>query len=597
LRSLGKIENLGKSSLDRLLEGIEKPGRYIGQETGTASKSLEQIDLRDDIVIAALVFPDIYEIGMPNLGLQILYDLINHHPDYSAERAFSPWKDLEKRLRELGIRLFSLENRIFLDQFDFIGFSVAHEMLYTNILNILDLSGIPLHSADRDSRFPLVGAGGPSMVNPQPLAEFLDFAVVGDGENTVMELMAKIGRYKAGKKDKNWFLKQISTIEGVYIPSFYKIYYSVNGEISGIKPKKKVKKAVIVDLDKYGIVKNPIVPNIKPVHDRYAVEIMRGCFRGCRFCQAGYIYRPVRQRKVKQLIRQSMDGLKNSGYDEISFLSLSSSDYKELDSLMDGMESFLRDRNISVSFPSMRFDSFKMGIARLIRGGRMTGLTFAPEAGSQEMRDRIGKDLKEQEMLDCVRSAFRQGWEKIKLYFMIGLPGETQEDVRQIIGLIERIALTARENIPGKKRKRFYLNVSINAFCPKPFTPFQWAPQDTAEKLKSKFKMILKGISRSYINISWSDPEKSQVECALSRGDTRVGRVIENAWTRGARFDNWTDFFDYGLWKRAFEQNGLDIGYYTTREFSAGELLPWDVIDIGISKKLLLKQYEKSKAK
>lgn len=589
------MKQLSYGQLEKLLEKVLKPGRYIGNEIGVKSKDIRKIKDISSTVFTALVFPDIYEVAMSNLGIQILYDVINRHKDFTAERVFSPWIDFEQNLLKAGLKLFSLENRIFLDEFDIVGMSLQHELLYTNALNILRLGKIPIRADKREEKTPIICAGGPACFNPLPMAPFFDFFVIGDGEEVFIDILEVLKTKKRKNKSKKYFYDNIRHFDGVFIPSDYCFYYNSQGLPERIEPERKVKKAILRKIDDFDIVKDPVIANIKPVHDRFVSEIMRGCYRGCRFCQAGYIYRPVRYRKVQKLAMQSLEGIEKSGYDEISFLSLSSADYPDIKTLINTFLSKIGSSKVSISLPSMRLDSFNFDIARLIQSGRKTGLTFAPEAGRQLMRDAINKNIDKEEMLDCMAMAFKEGWEKIKLYFMIGFPGETEDDILAIPELVKEILKALKSLHPGSKTGRLKINLSINAFCPKPFTPFQWAGQDSVDTLKEKFAKIVELLPKKSVSVSWSDPEKSKLECAVSKGDIRTANVIETAFENGARFDNWSEIFNYGIWENAFSQCGLDMNFYTTREMSLTEPLPWDFIDIGVSKGYLIKEYEKAK--
>ena len=612
-----RIKSLSFNELEELLEGIEKPGRYIDSEIGTKSKSLDYIKSNPGTILSCLIFPDTYEVGMSNLGLQILYNVINSYPFATAERAFAPWTDFEKKLRDNMVKLFSLENRIFLDDFDLIGFNAAHEMLYTNILNLLDLSGLEISSNKRHSIFPIICAGGSSTFNPWPLSKFMDFMVIGDGEETIAAIIGAIRDFKianspGGDKTgispvcceeeaslKQKLLFSISQLEGVFVPEFYKINYTPCGNVAGFDfkspVKKTVRKATFRDFDDAVRADSPVIPNIQTVHDRLNIEIMRGCSRSCRFCQAGFIYRPVRQKNVERLVSESIEGLKKTGYDEISFTSLSSSDFKGIESLLKKVSSAEGFDKISISMPSLRMDSFTLDLAHLIQSGRKTGLTFAPEAGSQGLRDKIKKDLTESDLVDSISIAMHKGWDKIKLYFMIGLPFETEEDIYSILELIRKIVALARSTLTGRSIGRFMLNVSINAFIPKPFTPFQWCPQESIKNLEYKFGIIASGIPKRFVKLHWTNPQKSLIECALSRGDSRTSDVIEEAWRTGAKFDNWTDFFNFNTWVESFLKAGVDISFYTERRYGEEEILPWDIVDAGIKKSYFLREYKAAK--
>jgi radical SAM family uncharacterized protein len=589
------LKQLTYQQLEKLLDRVLKPGRYIGKEIGIKSKDLSDISDIDSIVFAALAFPDVYEVGMSNLGIQILYDIINKHKDFSAERVFSPWVDFEGNLIKSDLKLFSIENRIFLDEFDIVGISLQHELQFTNALNMLKLGRIAIKSSERKETDPLVCAGGPACFNPLPMAPFMDFFVIGDGEESFIRVLDVLKKKKKERKSKKWFFDNIRDLEGIFIPEDYSFFYDNSGILKKIEPQGKIRKAVLRKIDDFDIVKDPVIANIKPVHDRFVCEIMRGCYRGCRFCQAGYIYRPVRYRDNDKLAEQCIEGIEKSGYDEISFLSLSSADYPGLEKLINDFTGEIKDKKISVSLPSMRIDSFSFAIARIIQSGRKTGLTFAPEAGSQLMRDAINKNIDKNEMLKCMATAFGEGWEKVKLYFMIGFPGERDEDILAIPELVREILKMGKELLPGRKAGRIKINLSINAFCPKPFTPFQWAAQDSIEVLNEKFTKIVNLLPKKAVNVSWSDPRKSKLECAVSKGDIRTAKAIEYAFKKGARFDNWSEFFNFEIWEEAFKEAGLDMDFYTSRELSHEELLCWDLIDIGIKKDFLIKENIKAK--
>ncbi len=608
---------LDLAEIGALLEGIQKPGRYIGKEFGIKSKKPGYLLKNPGTVNTALVFPDVYEVGMSNLGLQILYKIINSSPRFNAERAFSPWFDFEDRLRKSCTKLFSLENRIFLDCFDLIGFNAAHEMLYTNIVNAIDLSGLAIRSSERKSLFPLVCCGGSAAVNPWPISAFMDFMVIGDGEAVISLILETISSYKdkylsdrtsylenyfSLQQLKKEMLRSLGQLEGVFVPSLYSLVYNRDNTVKKIiysggkedKNAKKVKKATVKDLDSFEIPADPVVPNIQTVHDRLNIEIMRGCGRGCRFCQAGFIYRPLRQKKVKNLINKSIEGLMQTGYDEISFTSLSSSDYRNLKKLIEKVTGSDLFEKISISLPSLRLDSFSLEIAEMIQSGRKTGLTFAPEAGSQRLRDIIKKDISADELRESIRAAFLKGWTKVKLYFMVGLPFETDDDIKAIAETTNEIIDLARQCLDKRGFSRLQLGVSINAFCPKPFTPFQWCAQEKIYKLEEKIRAVRQSINSRFVKLHGNDPEKSSIECAFARGDSRLSDVIESAWRSGAKFDNWADYFDYGLWKQSFAKAGADPDFYTIRQYGLNETLPWDVIDIGIKKDYFIKEYSKA---
>ena len=587
------MRRLTFGQLEELLEDILKPARYTGGEIHCPVKKINEIKEPKQHVFMALLFPDIYEIGMSNLGLKILYEEINKHPDLTAERAFLPWIDFGKRLRERSVHLFSLENRIFLHDFDILGFSIAHEMLYTNVLDMLDLSGIGLRAEQRKERSPLICAGGASVANPMPFSDFMDFFVIGDGEEIIIKILAEVGNYKKGGGAKEDFLERISDYEGIFVPSLYQKITSPGADIAKKGPLKKVKKAVVRDINRFGPV-HPMIANTKPVHDRLVLEIMRGCPRKCAFCQARTVYSPLRLKDPHVLAAQCIAGIKNTGYDEVSFLSLSTSDYKKINDVITQIKKESDFSKLSISLPSLRLDSFSLKVAKAIQTGRKTGLTFAPEAGSQRLRDIIHKDIDTKEMIECIKMAFLMGWEKIKLYFMIGLPFEEFKDIEGITDTVHAIISAAKDTLPKNKGGRLHINVSVNAFCPKPHTPFQWAKQNSTEELHAKFDIIRKKFPKRHASLSWSVPKKSMVESALSRGDASLCDVIEQAYRLGAKLDNWTDHFDYGKWEEAFQRCGLDLEAYATRDFALESVLAWDMIDIGVSKAELVKEYQRA---
>ncbi|MBN2422917.1 TIGR03960 family B12-binding radical SAM protein [Candidatus Woesearchaeota archaeon] len=628
-----RLETLDPLKFDSLLKNIEKPGRYINHEFGVKSSEFAYLQKNPEIVNTALVFPDVYEVGMSNLGLQILYKIINGNAGFNAERAFSPWPDFEASLRKSSTKLFSLENRIFLDCFDLIGFNASHEMLYTNMLNIIDLAGQSLKADKRTNIFPLICCGGSACFNPWPLSSFMDFMVVGDGEEVIIKILDILASYKKKllkiedkcMQDKESFLENcinikkdmlgcLDCVRGVFVPSLYRILYNSDNTVKKIEyrgksaakeihlgnkngkniAQGKVRKAILKELDFCEVLTEPVIPNISTVHDRLNIEIMRGCPRGCRFCQAGFIYRPVRQRKVKGLIEKTANALSFTGYDEVSFTSLSSSDYKNLQELIKGVTCNFIPAKISISLPSMRLDSFNLEIAKIIQSGRKTGLTFAPEAGSQRLRDIIKKDINESDLFESLKAAFASGWSRVKLYFMIGLPSENEDDVNEIAELIRKVIILARGVLSKKDFGRFSLSVSVSPFIPKPFTPFQWAGQNSIEELEKKINMIRKSINNRFVKFHWTSPQKSKIECAFSRGDSRIADVLENAWKNGARFDNWSDFFDYNLWIESFAGAKVNIDFYTVRQYNIDEILPWDVIDAGIKKEYFIKEYKKA---
>ncbi len=571
-------------SLNNILYQVSRPARYTGGEWNSIVKDWESTPIR-----IALAFPDTYEIGMSNLALPILYKIFNEQPDVLAERVFAPWVDMEALLRQQRVPLFSLETKHPLSDFDIIGFSLGYELTYTNVLNMLDLASIPLFSHQRKDSHPLIIAGGSCVLNPEPMADFIDLFVIGEAEETILKLLEKFRRYK---ENKTRLLRKALNIPGIYVPSLYHVDYHEDGTVASIIPtaakaKPKIKRQLVAALP-YPVTR-PVVPYIEVVHDRGAIEIQRGCYRGCRFCQAGIIYRPVRELPEKEVIDSVSELIKNCGYSEVSLVSLSTGDYKNIGALISELSKKCYQDNLTLSLPSLRLDTSSISLMESLPTRRKITLTFAPEAGSERLRRVINKSIPEEVILDTFAVAFDKGWMNLKLYFMIGLPTETVNDINSIIELVAKICRL------GKKRRSRppKVRVSVSTFVPKPHTPCQWLAQEKEERLCTKQQLLKQGLHRVGAQLSWQDPKISQLEAALSRGDRRLSQVIHKAWKAGCKFDAWTEYFNYQNWLAAFKENGLDPAFYANRERTLKESLPWQHIDVGVTSTFLKKEFRK----
>ncbi len=579
--------------LEQVLLQVQKPARYTGGELNSVVKDPAGVRIR-----FAFSFPDLYEVGMSHLGMKILYGLFNEQEDVWCERVFAPDTDMEALMRERGIPLFGLESREPIREFDFVGFTLQYELSYTGVLNMLDLAGIPLHAAERGDDCPLVVGGGPCVCNPEPLADFFDLFTLGEGEEVNLELFDLYRRHKQKGFRRAEFLRQAARIEGVYVPSLYEVSYREDGTVASVTARngapQRVRKRILVDMDAAYYPEKVVVPFIDIVHDRAMSEIFRGCIRGCRFCQAGFIYRPVREKSVDTIDRQSRALCESTGYEEFSLSSLSTSDYTGLSELLPRLLDWAEPEHTNISLPSLRVDGFSEELAARLNVLRRSGLTFAPEAGTQRLRDAINKNLSEEEILDTARKAFAGGWTTVKLYFMMGLPTETLEDVAGIAALGQKIVDCYYANPNKPKGKSVTVSISVSCFVPKPFTPFQWEPQDTAEQLKEKQAHLRASLTTRKISLSWHDADVSFLEGVLARGDRRLGPVIEGAWRRGCKLDSWSQYFSLAAWMEALEEAGLDPAFYANRRRSFEEVFPWDHLDYGVTKGFLMRENEKA---
>ncbi len=584
-----------KKKFEACLKRVQKPARYIGNEFNSIHK-----EMTSDMMSFAFCFPDVYEVGMSHLGIKILYHMMNEWEDTVCERVFAPWDDMEQEMKKEGIPLLSLESYTPVREFDMVGFTLQYEMSYSNIVNMLKLAGIPLRTRERKIGDPFVCCGGPCAYHAEPLSDLVDFFILGEGEDIMREIMQAYKEWRGSGRTREEYLETIAKIEGIYVPSFYDVEYNDDNTIKSFEPNrdcapKKVKKRIILNFDDTYIPEKLIVPFMEVVHDRIMLELFRGCIRGCRFCQAGYIYRPVRERSVKRLVGAARNAIDATGYEEMTLSSLSTSDYTCLFELIDELLKITVDKRINLSLPSLRVDNFSMELMEKVQKVKKSGLTFAPEAGTQRLRDVINKNVREEELIRTTSIAFEGGYNRVKLYFMMGLPTETDDDVLGIGDLADKV-IDAFYQVPPEKRKgrSVTVTVSTSLFVPKPFTPFQWEPQNRISELERKASMLSKSITNRKIIYNWHSSQVSFLEAVFAKGDRRLGEVLISAVEFGCKFDGWTDFFDYEKWMKAFEINGIDPEFYAYRRIGYDEILPWDYADIGVNKSFFIAEHKRA---